>query len=129
MIKVELVTPQKIVAEGTASIVSIPGSEGDLGILVGHTPLLSSLRVGAIRCKQESGEESFFVSGGFVEVLPEKVTILAEVAEKKEDIDKERAQKSFDRARKRIDEAKPDINLERAKVSLLKAINRLKIAS
>ena len=130
MIKVELVTPEKIIAEDMAEIVSIPGSEGDLGVLVGHTPLLSALRTGAFRYKNEK-EESFFISGGFVEVLPNKVTVLAEVAEKKNNIDIDRAKKSKKRAEERLDAYKTDnnsdINFTRAQASLIKAINRLKI--
>ncbi len=132
MMQVELVTPQKILAKDSAKIVSVPGSEGDLGVLIGHTPLLSALRVGEFRYKKEDEvEASFFINGGFVEVLPDKVTILAESAEKKEEIDKDRAKSSFDRAKKRIAEYKtnPDIDLIRAEASLLRAINRLKIIS
>jgi F-type H+-transporting ATPase subunit epsilon len=87
-IRLEIVTPQKSVVSEDAQIVVAPGTLGEFGVLVGHTPFLSTLKVGTLRYTDAKGNEHYvFVSGGFAEALPDKVTILAESAERRRDID------------------------------------------
>lgn len=129
-IRLEVVTPEKIVVSEDAQIVASPGSLGEFGVLTGHTPFLSTLKTGIIRYTDAEGTEKYvFVSGGFAEALPEKVTILAESAERREDIDLERAKAAMDRAEKRLaeDRSREDIDFLRAKLALERAIVRIRL--
>ena len=131
-IRLEVVTPEKEVVNEPAQIVMAPGSLGEFGILSGHTPFMTSLNTGGIHYRDENGKDLYvFVSGGFAEALPDKVTVLAESAEKMEDIDTERAKEALARAEKRLaeDRAKEKIDIARAKAALERAVMRIKIAS
>jgi F-type H+-transporting ATPase subunit epsilon len=130
-IRLEVVTPEKIVVSEEAKIVMAPGVLGEFGVLIGHTPFLTALKNGAVRFNDSKGDEhSIFVSGGFAEVLPGQVTILAESAERRRDIDVERARAALERAQKRMAEmrAKEEIDFTRAQAALQRAILRLRIA-
>ena len=125
----EVVTPQKAVVSEEIQSISAPGSEGEFCALKGHTTFLTSLKIGGIRYKDASGNERMlFVSGGFAEVLPDKVTILAESAERSEDIDLSRAKEAQVRAEKRLGDKAADIDLVRAEAALHRAIYRIRIA-
>lgn len=128
-LQVEIVSPEKMLFSGISDFVSVPGKDGCLGILPGHAPLLSELQIGEILIKQGTESRSFFCRGGFVEVLPDQVSILAQVGEKPEDIDVERAKKSKDRAWERLQSKSPDLDYARACASLRRALMRLQIAS
>jgi F-type H+-transporting ATPase subunit epsilon len=124
----EVVTPQKSVVSEEVEIVVAPGSEGEFGALKGHTTFLTSLKLGTLRYKGADGKEKFvFINGGFAEVLPQKVTILAESAERRKDIDVERAMKAKERAEKRLAAKTPDTDLIRAEAALRRALHRLKM--
>lgn len=126
----EVVTPSKAVVSEEAQIVVAPGSEGEFGVLKGHTTFLTSLKLGTLRYKDSSGQERVvFISGGFAEVLPNKVTVLAESAERRKDIDVDRAKRAKDRAEKRLSSAggSADIDFVRAEAALRRAIHRLSI--
>ena len=126
---VNIVTPDGKVYDGEVEMVSVRTVEGELGILPKHIPLVAPLTVGAVRLKKGSTVEKVAVSGGFVEVRPEQVTILAEAAELPSGIDVERAQKAKERAEQRIDTAKQDeIDFKRAELALKRAVNRLDVA-
>ncbi len=103
-IRCEIVSQDRLVYEGDADIVIVPGSLGEMGILPGHAPLLSSLEMGVIRVKTAEVEQVFTVTGGFIEVQPDIVTIMADAAENVEDIDVDRAEKAMERASKLLDE-------------------------
>lgn len=125
----EIVTPDKAVVSEDAQIVMAPGSMGEFGILVGHTPFLSTLKTGTIKYVDAMGAEKFvFVSGGFAEALPDKVTILAESAERREEIDIVRAESARERAEKRLATGNKDIDFIRARAALERAIHRVRIA-
>ena len=124
----EVVTPQKAIVSEEAQIVIAPGSEGEFGVLKGHTTFLTSLKVGTLRYKDAKGKERYlFINGGFAEVLPDKVTILAESAEYRRDIDVQRATKAKERAQKRLAAKAADTDLVRAEVALKRALHRLRI--
>jgi F-type H+-transporting ATPase subunit epsilon len=126
----EVVTPQKAVVSEAVDTVVAPGSEGEFGALKGHTTFLTSLKMGTLRYKNASGKEQLlFINGGFAEVLPDKVTILAESAERNQDIDVVRAQAAKERAEQRLANRAAGIDLLRAELSLRRAIHRLKVAS
>jgi F-type H+-transporting ATPase subunit epsilon len=130
-IKLEVVTPDKSVVSDEAQMVVAPGAYGEFGVLPGHTTFLTTLQVGMIRYKDQGGNERLvFVNGGFAEVMLNKVTVLAESAERRKDIDVERARAAVKRAEQRLGEAsrKEDIDFRRAHVALQRAIARLKIA-
>lgn len=128
-IRLEIVTPEKEVVKEDVQIVVAPGSEGEFGVLIGHTPFLTTLKLGNIRYRDASGvERVIFVSGGFAEALPKKVTVLAESAERRRDIDVERAKSALDRAQKRLDAKREDIDFIRAKAALERALHRLRVA-
>ena len=130
-IKLEIVTPDKAVVNEDVQIVMAPGSLGEFGVLAGHTPFLTTIKNGIIRYTDAQGTEQYvFVNGGFAEALPDKVTILAESAEKREDIDLDRAKASQERAEKRLTEARSqeDIDAVRAKAALDRALVRINVA-
>ncbi len=125
----EVVTPQKAVVSEEIQSVTAPGSEGEFCALKGHTTFLTSLKTGGIRYRDASDKERvLFVSGGFAEVLPDKVTILAQSAERRKDIDLDRAKEAQSRAEKRLSDKSADIDVVRAEAALQRALFRLKIA-
>lgn len=125
----EVVTPQKAIVSEEAEIVVAPGSEGEFGALKGHTTFLTSLKTGPMRYKDATGKERvLFINGGFCEVLPDKITVLAESAERRHNIDVARAMEAKERAEKRLAQKQADIDLVRAEAALRRALYRLKIA-
>jgi F-type H+-transporting ATPase subunit epsilon len=130
-IKLEVVTPEKVVVSEDSQIVAAPGAMGEFGVLSGHTPFLTSLKTGVIRFTDVKGAEQFvFISGGFAEALPDKVTILAESAERRSDIDLDRAKAAMDRAQKRLeaDRTREDVDFVRARAALERALVRIRLA-
>lgn len=130
-IKLEVVTPEKAVVDEDVQTVVAPGTLGEFGVLAGHTTFLTTLKVGTIRYTDTGGAEHYvFVSGGFTEALPDKVTVLAESAERRRDIDLERAKEAMQRAEQRLaeDRSKEEIDFVRAKAALERALQRLKLA-
>jgi len=130
-ITLEIVTPEKVVVSEAAQIVAAPGSLGEFGVLAGHTPFLTNLKTGVIRYTDAKGTERLvFVNGGFAEALPDKVTVLAESAERRRDIDLERAKAAMERAQKRLEEdrSKENIDFVRARAALERALVRIKLA-
>jgi len=129
-IRLEIVTPSTDVVNEDAQIVMAPGSLGEFGVLTGHTPFMTSLKVGDIRYVDSNGtERHVFVSGGFAEALPDKVTVLAESAERRRNIDLERAQTALTRAEKRLAEGSNTLDVIRAKAALARAMMRVQMAS
>ena len=124
----EVVTPEKLLISQPVDMVVVPGSEGDFGVLPGHCPLLSLLRIGELQYKV--GEQTQYVSilSGFAEVTSNKVTVLADVAEKAEDIDVERAEAAVARAEERLERGGLPSDVEEAKIHREKARLRKKIA-
>jgi F-type H+-transporting ATPase subunit epsilon len=130
-LNLEVVTPDKSVVSDQAQIVVAPGAYGEFGVLPGHTTFLTTLRVGMIRYKDQAGAERIvFVNGGFAEVMLNTVTVLAESAERRRDIDVERAKAALQRAEQRLAEAskREDVDFRRAQAALQRAIARMKIA-
>jgi len=126
--KLEIVTPEKIVfSEDVVSLVA-PAEEGYLGVLAGHAPLLCALKPGEIKIRRESGEMLYATSGGFMEVMPKKTSILCESAEAPESVDVARAEKAKQRAKDRIAHPGKDVDLERAEASVARAEIRIRVA-
>lgn len=127
-ILLEVVTPERLLISQEVDEVSAPGIEGDFGVLPGHCHFMSTLRIGELRYRV--GEDNLFMSvlWGFAQVTPKKVTILAEIAEKAEDIDIERAEAAVAEAERRVQVGGLPSEVEAARVSLEKARLRKKIA-
>lgn len=126
--QLEIVTPAKLLVKDAAEEAQIPGLSGYLGILPGHAPLLTELAVGVITYKASGATHTLSVAWGFAEVLPDKVTILAEAAERPQDIDVERAQKAKDRAEQLLKSNNPEVDHARAEDALQRAETRLNVA-
>ncbi len=129
--KLEIVTPEKKVVNTTAEEAQIPGKNGYLGILPGHAPLITELAVGEITYREGSGsgEQRLAVAWGFAEVLPDKVTILAETAERPSEIDVTRAKESKERAEQRLTSGDTNVDVERSLDALHRAEVRLEVAA
>lgn len=127
--KLEIVTPEKRVVDTSAEEVQIPGKNGYIGVLPGHAPLITELSVGEITYRENSMEQRLAVAWGFAEVLPDKVTILAETAERPNEINIDRARKAKDRAEERLNSGDTNVDVERALDALLRAETRLDVAS
>ena len=131
MFLLSIVTPEKVFCEIDAESLYVPGTDGYLGILSHHAPLITSLIPGKIEYRDSEGNEvSLAVSGGFLEVSENRATILADAVEGTEEIDIARAKAAMERAKKLIEEGKHDsnINIDRARAALLRALNRLRLS-
>jgi F-type H+-transporting ATPase subunit epsilon len=125
----EIVTPKRIVFKGEAVSFSAPGMDGGFQVLHSHAPMLASVTIGIVKLTEAGGKESLYaISGGFVEVRENNVILLAEAAERTDEIDVERVKAARDRALKRIAEKDPNTDVDRAKLSFSRAVNRLKVA-
>ena len=125
---VEVVTQDRNVYSGEAAMVVAPGSEGVLGILPRHAPLLTLLKVGELRVKHDNDEEAIFVAGGFMEVYENVVTVLADSAERAEDIDTARAEEARRRAQISLEQRVADVDVGSVQGALERALGRLKVA-
>lgn len=125
----QIVTPDRSVVTEQVDEVEIPGAEGYFGVLPGHTPLLATLQVGELWYRK--GSEKFYlaIAFGFAEVLPDRVTILAELAEQPDEIDTARAEAAKRRAEERIARPEPDMDFERARLALMKSLARLQVST
>jgi F-type H+-transporting ATPase subunit epsilon len=126
--QLEIVTPEKKVVDTAATEVQVPGKNGYLGVLPGHAPLITELAIGEVTFHTGDEEQRIAVAYGFAEVLPDKVTILAESAERPSEIDVERARKSKDRAEQRLTSGDTNVDVERSLDALHKAETRLEVA-
>lgn len=126
--RLEIVTAERVVYSEDVSVLVAPGIDGELGILPRHAPLLTVLKPGEIRVVSD-GEESYIaVSGGFLEVMGDKVTILADTAEHASEIDIERSEEALGRAQEQVSASASDADLERALASMRRSQARLKVA-
>lgn len=130
-LQLEVVTPDGAVLNTGADYVGVPGVAGQFGVMPGHVPLLSALAIGELYYRLEGTQTELFISGGFAEVSDNKVSILAESAERKQDIDIERARKALMRAEKRLEASRQgdaNIDVSRAHAALSRALGRLRVA-
>ena len=126
--ELEIVTPEKMVVRDVAEECQIPGKNGYLGVLPGHAPLITELAVGEITYRNAGYTHHLAVAWGFAEVLPDKVTILAERAERAEEIDVNRAREARDRAEERLKSGNTEVDYSRAESALQRAETRLQVA-
>jgi len=128
--KLTVVTPQRLLMEEDGvERVALRGSEGELGILYDHSPMVTPLGIGVMRARSGKEEQIIALSGGgFLEILPDKVTILADVAELPGEIDVERAREAKQRAEKKLSSSDEEVNFTRARAALMRALTRLEAA-
>jgi len=127
--KLEIVTPRKVVYNGSVVSFTAPGTVGSFQVLHNHAPLLSSIGIGQIKIVDDRGQAlRYATSGGFVEVRENHVVTIAETAERSDEIDVDRAKAAFERATKLLEEKRPGTDFVRARAALTRAVNRLKIA-
>jgi F-type H+-transporting ATPase subunit epsilon len=125
----EIVTPERLAFKGVVEEVTIPGTEGEFGVLRGHAPLLSSVDVGELSFTQDHKKTHYAVNTGYAEVTASKVTVLVETAERSDQIDLERARRAKQRAEELMGKLpKEDIEFEKIRLALLRAVTRLNIA-
>lgn len=129
VIDLQVVTPDRLIVREQVDEVQLPGSEGYFGVLPGHTPLLASLAVGEMWYRKGQEKTYLSIAGGFAEVLPDRVTLLATLAERAEDIDVARAESAKQRAEQRLTQPHGEIDYERARLALQKSIIRLQVSS
>jgi F-type H+-transporting ATPase subunit epsilon len=128
-IDLQIVTPDRLVVRERVDELQIPGSEGYFGVLPGHTPLLASLGVGELWYRKGTEKTYVAIAYGFAEVLPDGVTILAQLAERGDEIDPERAAAARRRADERLTRPRSDVDYDRARIALAKALARLQVSS
>ena len=128
-IQLLIVSADRSLVNETVDEVEIPGFDGYFGVLPGHTPLLAVLQVGELWYRQGSEKHYLAFSYGFAEVQPDRVTILAQIAEKADEIDLARAEKAKQRAEERIARPSLDLDAERARIALIKSLIRLQVAT
>ena len=127
-LELRIVTPDQSLTLDVDEVV-MPGQVGDFGVLPGHTPLFAGLRTGTMWYRQGTEKHYLAVSVGFVEVLPDRVTVLAQVAERDEDLDEARAQAGMTRAEEMMQHVPIEIDFERARLSLLRTLQQLQAES
>ncbi len=128
-LRLEIVTPDRSVVADSVDEVQIPAADGYLGVLPGHTPMLAMLQIGELWYRQGSEKHYTAIAFGFAEVLPDRVTILAELAERPDEIDVARAEAARRRAEARLATPPPDMDFERVRISLMKAMIRIQVSS
>ena len=129
-IRLEFVTPERAIAHEDVDELQLPGENGSFGVLPGHAPLLAALRTGEMWFRKGSDVQFAFIDGGFAEVLPDRVSIMAQVAERAEDIDLHRAEAAKLRAENTLSTpTAADADAERARIAMLRAITRLNVAA
>lgn len=129
LLELEVVTPERLLVHEQVDEVQVPGRNGYLGILPGHAPLLSELRLGELSYRKGNAWTYLTVFWGFVEVLPDRVVVLAGIAERADEIDMERARKAHERAEERLKKTDPDLEWDRATVALERSLIRLQVAA
>ena len=128
-IQLEIVTPEKLAFEDEVDSVVLPGSEGELGVLPHHAPLISTLGAGELRLRKGGQEESFAIMGGFLQVLPDKVVVMAEMADMASDIDLEKAQEARRQAEQALESGYHEgADLSAARAALQAALIRIRVA-
>jgi F-type H+-transporting ATPase subunit epsilon len=127
-LNIEIITPSKVTFSGEAKSITIPGTEGSFQVLFNHAPLISTFETGLVKVNIKDNNTLYFATGGgTVEINKNKVLVLADSLEDVASIDIERAGRSMERAKKRIDEKIPGTDLDRAEAALKRAVNRIRI--
>jgi F-type H+-transporting ATPase subunit epsilon len=128
-IKLEVVTVERVAFNGDVDIITVPGIDGELGILPHHTPLMTILMPGELIARKDGDEYILAISGGFLEIRPDRVIVLADAAERAEEIDIERAEAAKKRAEERLSHPSSEVDIARAQAALRRAAARIEVAT
>jgi F-type H+-transporting ATPase subunit epsilon len=128
-IKLEVVTVERVAFNGDVDIITVPGIDGELGILPHHTPLMTILMPGELIARKDGDEYILAISGGFLEIRPDRVIVLADAAERAEEIDIERAEAAKKRAEERLSHPGSQVDIARAQAALQRAVARIEVAT
>jgi F-type H+-transporting ATPase subunit epsilon len=129
MIQLTIVTPERSLVNEQVDELQLPGAEGYLGVLPGHAPLFTELKVGELSYRKGTNWTSLVVAWGFAEVFQDQVRVLAETAERAQEIDLERARRAKERAEERLKQGGSDVDYDRARIALQRALIRIQVAS
>jgi len=127
-IQLEIVTPTRILDEGQVSYVRCPGVDGSFGVMANHIEGIIVLDVGEVKVRKDNQDKYLSISGGYAEIMEDRLELLVESVEKSSEIDSERAEMSMERARTRKSEQDPELNEARIEASLARALNRLRVS-
>jgi F-type H+-transporting ATPase subunit epsilon len=128
-IQLHIVSAERALVDERVDEVEIPGADGYFGVLPGHTPLLALLGLGELWYRQGAEKHFLLIANGFAEVQPDRVTILAQIAEKADEIDVARAEQAKKRAEQRLTQPGVDMDFERARIAMLKSLIRLQVST
>lgn len=126
-LRLDVVTPDRILMSDDIESIIVPAAEGYLGVLYNHAPMIVGLNPGAVKYRKSGKSNYLAIGGGFVEIANNKITLLADSAERPDEIDKERAEDAKERAEKRLKEKPPGLDVQRAELALKRALSRLKV--
>ena len=126
-VRLDIVTAERVVFSEDVDVVVAPGIEGELGILPHHAPLMTTLKAGELQVRKGGEESSLAISGGFLEVRPDRVIVLADAAERAEEIDLARAEEAKRRVQEQISRHVPGVDMAQAEAALRRALTRLKV--
>ena len=127
-VRLEFVTPERTICHEDVDEVVLPGEEGDFGVLPGHAPMLALRRIGPMWFRKGIEKQYAFLAGGFAEVVGDRVSVLAEVAERAEDIDQQRAEAAKHRAEQTMAKPATEMDFELSRIALMRAISRLEVS-
>ncbi|WP_353190891.1 F0F1 ATP synthase subunit epsilon [Pandoraea pnomenusa] len=126
LLMVDVVSTERSIFSGEARFVEVPGAQGELGVLPGHTPLLTGVRPGTVRIESPDGAETYlYIAGGFVEIQPDRVTVLADTAMRADSLDQARAERAREEAQALLDQQTGDIDYAKAQAELAEAVAQL----
>ncbi|MBO4982312.1 MAG: ATP synthase F1 subunit epsilon [Lachnospiraceae bacterium] len=125
--KLHIITPDRVFYEGEAEMVEFNTTEGEIGVLPGHIPLTVIIKPGILKIYEKDAQKDAALHAGFAEILPDSITILAEIVEWPNEIDEERAESALHRAEERLHQKTPDIDVARAEAALLRAMARIQV--
>ncbi|MFH1011671.1 MAG: F0F1 ATP synthase subunit epsilon [bacterium] len=126
--KLEVITPEGQVYDSEVVHLRAPGVEGDFGVLADHAPIMAAVRIGKLHVDEPKASLDFAISGGYLEGHENRMVLLVQTCERKEEIDVERARRARERAEERLTEMREGVDIERARIALLRALNRLRVA-
>ncbi len=127
-VRVDVVTAEKVVFSDDADVVVAPGVQGELGVLPHHAPLMTTLEPGELRIRKGGDELSLAISGGFIEVRPDRIIVLADAAERADEIDIARAEAAKERAQHRLTRPSTEVDMARAEAALSRSLARIRVA-
>jgi F-type H+-transporting ATPase subunit epsilon len=123
----EIVTPIRLIEDDNVSYLRCPGKDGLFGVMANHAQAIIALDIGELKIESDTGQQFLSTSGGFIEISDDKVLLILETVERSSEIDQKRAEAALKRAKERLQSNEPGVNFERARIALLRSLNRLRV--